>query len=180
MLLIDLMEAKHGYGRWPGSHDWPAELFDLVYEGKLDNPADLAECVADAWSGAKIPFRALGYDTWIEFFRRAGYSDDGKLAAPLAEPITVYRAAEPQFVHRLAWTGTLDVAKRFTEINTRYGKRPRHIYELTVTPDRVLAHITDRQEDEFIVDSRGLRAKRILHADEVALEASGVATKEVA
>ncbi|MEX8031704.1 helix-turn-helix domain-containing protein [Microbacterium sp. 20-116] len=28
-------------------------------------------------------------------------------------------------------------------------------------PDRVLAHITDRGEDEWLVDTRGLRAQRI-------------------
>ncbi len=145
-----------------GSHEGPALLFDWVYSGRLKDPADLAEAVAFAWSSAHLPFAALGHRTWVELFTMAGYAKDGTPTEHPAEPITLYRAAEPRYIHRLAWTASLDVAERFLEINAaRYGAKPRNVYTITVAPDRLLAHITDRNEDEYIVDTTGLKAQRV-------------------
>lgn len=151
------LETAH---RYVGSHDRPAMLFDWVFGGRLTDPVEIAEAVADTWSGAKIPFASLGVATWIELFRMGGYTVDGIPSDRPTEPVTLYRAAEPSRVHRLAWTGSLDVAQRFLEINRRYGDRPRFIYTITVDPERLLAHINDRQEDEYVTDTRGLKAKR--------------------
>ncbi len=148
-----------------GSHDGPALLVDWYYGRKIEDPVELAEAVPYAWSAAHLPFGALDAETWIELFRAAGYTIDGTRAERPAEPITLYRAAEPRFVHRLAWTASLDVAGRFLSINkARYGNKPRYIYTVTVPPDRLLAHITDREEDEYVTDTRGLRATRVSEA----------------
>ncbi|WP_020097407.1 hypothetical protein [Microbacterium sp. 11MF] len=145
-----------------GSHELPTMLFDWVFSGRLREKQHLAEAVPYAWSSAHLPFAALGYRKWVEFFEMAGYTEDGLSAKRPSEPITLYRAAEPRYVHRLAWTASLNVAERFLEINeARYGAKPRNVYTITVAPDRLLAHITDRNEDEYIVDSRGLRARRV-------------------
>ncbi|MDQ1122168.1 hypothetical protein [Microbacterium trichothecenolyticum] len=144
-----------------GSHEGPALLFDWFYSGRLTG-AELSAAVPYVWSSAKQPFRALTQLTWIELFQAAGYTEDCKPAERPQAPLTLYRASEPQYAHRLAWTGSLATAERFLEINKRYGDRPRFVYMITVAAtDRVLAHITDRDEDEYIVDTRGLRAKRI-------------------
>lgn len=143
------------------SHYGPALLFDWFYSGRLAGD-QLSEAVPYVWSQAKQPFRAFNLRTWIELFEAAGYTDDCKPAERPQRPLTLYRASEPQYVHRLSWTGSLATAERFIEINKRYGDRPRFIYTITVADmHRVLAHITDRGEDEYIVDTRGLRAKRI-------------------
>ena len=154
------------YGHRIDSHNRPALLFDWFF-GQRPRPKkeDMAASVPEVWSGAHLPFPSLGYATWVVFFRYAGYTDDGAPADPPTEPITVYRAAEPSFVHRLAWTGSIDVAERFLEINQAYGDRPRFVYTVTAAPDRVLAHITERSEDEDIVDTRGLHAKRVAASD---------------
>lgn len=145
-----------------GSHQRADVLFEWVYSGRLTDPDDIAEAVPDVWSGAHLPANSLGIRTWIDLFNRSGYTVDGKRAERPTEPLTLYRLAEPRFVHRLAWTGSLEVAEKFAVINkARYGDRPRFIYTVTVPPERLLAHITDRDEDEYITDTRGLKAKRL-------------------
>ncbi|MGO3320261.1 MAG: hypothetical protein ACTIL0_07105 [Microbacterium gubbeenense] len=152
-----------------GSHQRAEVLFEYVYGGKLSDPEDVAEAVQAVWSGAHLPAQNLGVLTWIDLFQIAGYTVDGKRAERPTEPVTLYRLAEPRFVHRLAWTASIDVAERFTEINrARYGDRTRHIYTLTVQPERLLAHITDRDEDEYVTDTRGLKAKRVTTTKEMA------------
>lgn len=147
--------------RFLGSHDRPAMLFDWVFGRRMTDRADIAAATSKVWSGAHLPFRSLGADAWIQLFRMGGFAVDGVHASPPEAPMTLYRAAEPRYVHRLAWTASPDVANRFLEINSaRYGDLPRFIYTITVTPDRLLARITDRKEDEFVTDTRGVKARR--------------------
>ncbi|WP_270353551.1 hypothetical protein [Microbacterium testaceum] len=144
-----------------GSHEGPVLLFEWFYSGRLTG-SELSEAVPFVWSSAKQPFRAFSKLTWIELFHAAGYTEDCEPAERPPGPLTLYRASEPQYAHRLAWTGSLAIAERFLEINKRYGDRDRFVYTITVAAtDRVLAHITDRGEDEYIVDTRGLRAQRV-------------------
>lgn len=145
-----------------GSHQRAEVLFDHVYTGKLTDPDGIAEAVPAVWSDAHLPVQNLGLNAWTELFEMAGYTDDGKKAERPADPITLYRCAEPRFVHRLAWTASLEVAEQFAVINkARYGDRPRYLYKITAPPERLLAHITDRDEDEYVVDTRGMRATRL-------------------
>jgi len=149
------------HAKFLGSHDRPALLFDWIYGRRLTDPVEVAATVPAVWSGAHLPFRSLGAQGWIDLFQIAGYTEDGVPAERPIEPLTLYRAAEPRYVHRLAWSASIDVARRFIEINAaRYGDTPRFIYYITVEPGRLLAHITDRGEDEYVTDTRGLKAKR--------------------
>lgn len=153
-----------------GSHQGPAVLFDHVYGGKLTDPVDMAEAVPGVWSDAHLPAQNLGVMTWIDLFTIAGYTVDGKRAERPAEPVTLYRLAEPRFVHRLAWTASRDVAEKFEGIHkARYGDKERFIYTVTVPAERVLARITSRQEDEYVTDTRGLKAKRVTMTREMAV-----------
>jgi hypothetical protein len=136
-------------------------LFEWIYGRRVTDPVEIAALVSDVWSGAHIPFSSLGGTTWIDLFQIAGYTEDGLHAERPGVPLTLYRAAEPRYVHRLAWTASVEVAQRFIDINAaRYGDESRFIYTVTANPDRLLAHITDRQEDEYVTDTRGLKARR--------------------
>lgn len=164
--MSEFMTMLH---RHYGSHQRPAVLFDHVYGGKLTDPDDIAEAVQAVWSGAHLPAQNLGVMTWIDLFTIAGYTVDGVLADRPTTPVTLYRLAEPRFAHRLAWTASLDVAEKFEGINkARYGDKERFIYTLTVPPERLLAHITDRDEDEYVTDTRGMKAKRVTMTKEMA------------
>lgn len=149
------------------SHEGPALLFDWVFSRRLTDPDELAFAVPNVWSDAHLPFNSLGYRTWVELFEMAGYTVDGIRSPRPLTPVTLYRAAEPHRVHRLAWTGSLEVARRFLTINaSRYGDKPRFVYTVTVDPSRLLAHVTDRQEDEYVTDTRGLKVRRVAESSE--------------
>lgn len=155
------MYEKYELHYLPG-RDRPAHVFDLVYGRRVTDPAEIGWLVATAWSDAHIPAASMSIAVWIELFQMGGYTEDGHPAQRPTRPLTLYRCADPRRVHRLAWTASLEIAQRFAVINsTRYGQIPRHIYTVTVEPERVLAHITTRKEDEYVTDTRGLRATRI-------------------
>lgn len=159
-MTVDVAE-KFGLYR-VGSHELPALVFDLFYSRQMTDPADVAFAVSCAWSSSHLPAANLPIDIWIELFQVGGYTEDGMPAERPSEPVTLYRSSTPGRVHRLAWTASLSVAQRFLEINeARYGKASRFIYTVTVEPERLLAHITDRDEDEYVTDTRGLRSARV-------------------
>ncbi|PLV44661.1 hypothetical protein X011_26390 [Mycobacterium tuberculosis variant microti OV254] len=135
-----------------GRNNAPALLSGLYYSGSLDLAAH-PSVVAVAWSISEHPESALEQDVWDELFRTAGYTEDGRPAAPPTGPVTVYRGCTPSGREGMSWTSDLTVARRFAHGQLR-GRGVGHVYALDAKPDRVLAYIHEigRLESEYVID----------------------------
>lgn len=135
-------------------------MIDVLADAFPPGAPPIAETVHHAWSSAEYPEDSMEPDRWAELFEVAGYRIDG---APADRPdkITLYRGAPEDRVQRMAWTSSQEVARRFAHDALR-GREPGRVWTITVSGDWLLAHITDRDEDEYLVHpsawGRGLRA----------------------
>ncbi len=140
----------------------PKVLLDSWMQGRIDN-AILSNSVAEVWSAAEYPEQALRRCDWRNLFYSAGYTVDGQLAERPTEPIRLYRGSIPQRRCGWSWTGDLDIAQRFAagyETGGPIGRLAGEVWEIMAPPAALLSHITGRQEDEYVVDTRGLRIVR--------------------
>ena len=126
-----------------------------IADGTLDR-RDWGIAVADAWVGAEWPTSAVDGDLaiWETIFEWAvdgdGYlNDDGTVTSPttLPESITLYRGATPERATGLSWTANRATAEWFA---TRLGQAGR-VYEITISPESVLAVFHGRSEAEYVV-----------------------------
>lgn len=140
-----------------GRNDLPEAL---AYNFEKLTAVELADAVCEAWSGAEYPERLLTQGVWMAMFDRADYVIDGKPAdrETLPDWVTVYRGAIPDRRDGMAWTGDINTARwfanRFTGILP--GDKTGRVYKLTVAREFVLARITGRNEDEYIIDTQDL------------------------
>jgi hypothetical protein len=138
-----------------GSHELPS-LLSLVWEGL---PHDqLITAVGDAWVMCDAPEKGMPRRAWLPMFRQAGYHDDDQPVTP-PDRITLWRGG----VRRtgMAWTADRDRAEWFQR---RYDQlSPGHLWTIEADSSRLLAHYHQkhRSEDEYVVDTRGLRPKEI-------------------
>lgn len=137
--------------------------------GRVNGPGFLAEALSDdkvtthtvtalvgsIWSSAEYPDRELDRDTWRWLFDVAGFTADGKPADRPAEPLTLFRGSVPERRTDWSWTRTRAVAERFAA-GIR-GRGEGRLWVCTVPPSHMLAVNTGRDEDEVVVDTRGLR-----------------------
>lgn len=155
-----------------GRNDGPALLFDLYLSRTLDlSRPDMAGVVADIWSSAEYPLRALSAADWVYFFQRNGYSHDGHAADRPAKPVVLYRGCARAARFGMSWTSDVEMARRFAYGGLR-GREPGQVYTATVAPEHLLAYIGDRSrgESEYVVAREGLRGRRrVILLDEAAL-----------
>lgn len=119
----------------------------------------LAAKIGEVWSMAEYPDRALGHDRWFELFDVAGYTENGNRAEPPAEPLTLYRGSVDNRRGDWSWTDDRTVAYRYAD--GQHYQRPRGtVWRATVTPDRLLARNTERDESEYVVNTAGLAIER--------------------
>ena len=139
-------------------------LTAMARVGRIDNPymidllADtlgswapaITDTVHHAWSSAEYPEDSMEPDRWAELFEDAGYRIDG---APADRPdeITLYRGAPEGRVQRMAWTSSLAVARKFAHSSLR-GREEGRVWSITIPGAWLLAHISDREEHEYIVN----------------------------
>jgi hypothetical protein len=133
----------------------PALLFDAWY-GKKINSETLTAVIGDVWSVAEYPELALGRRTWLELFDAAGYTADGKPAERPSDVLTLYRGAPHSLRRRMSWTARLDVAVRFASERLR-SRLPGIVWVADVPPDRLLMFDNGREEQEYVIDTRGLK-----------------------
>lgn len=130
----------------------------FLYEAySADSIADdtVTALVGPIWSSAEFPDRHLDRDDWRWLFDVAGYTVDGKVAPRPGRPLTLYRGSVPERRTDWSWTTNRAVAERFAA-----GMRGRGVgcvWVCEVPPEAMLAANTDRDEDEVVVDTRGLR-----------------------
>jgi hypothetical protein len=137
------------WGYWKGGEMWKG------YEVPLDI---LRQLLPDAWSASEWPGRTLKMWVWLAMFKEAGFVSDCGSPAPVA-PLVLYRGATPSCVRGFSWTKDIDVALRFARRNELFGFDEAAVYEVTVPPHAVLAHIMDRSEDEVVLNPHCLRGR---------------------
>lgn len=111
--------------------------------------------VGPVWSSAEFPDRQLDHETWRWLFDVAGFTVDGKPAVRPVEPMLLYRGSVPERWTDWSWTRDRAVAGRFAA--GLRGRGAGRVWVATVPPWRMLAINTERDEDEVVVDTRGLR-----------------------
>lgn len=137
------------------SHRLPLLVLLAAHEELLDS-LHLPQAVFQAWcSGAAYPEAILGRDRWIALFREVGFSRDGIPSNPPESPMTVYRGSWHQFCKGLSWTSNWHSAIRYASdgYSDLYVSHPQ--------PTAVLARITTRSDDEWILDTTYLEADMV-------------------
>ncbi|USQ86971.1 hypothetical protein NFX46_26610 [Streptomyces phaeoluteigriseus] len=132
----------------------PEFLNEAYSEGKVP-AATVTALVGPVWSSAEYPDSELDCDTWRWLFDVAGFTVDGKSADRPTEPMTLFRGSVPERRADWSWTRTRAVAERFAD-GVR-GRAPGRLWVCVVPPAHMLAVNTDRDEDEVVVDTRGLQ-----------------------
>lgn len=131
--------------------DRPALLYDLVYDTDVEVPNTvLGFAAADAWSGAEYPAQCVDPWHWEEWFEQAGYTVDGRSAPQPDRPVTLYRGSTDP--GGMSWTSDRSVAERFATGRLR-GRAAGQVFEKVFDPRELLAHLTEREESEYIVYS---------------------------
>lgn len=137
-----------------GRNYGPEFLQTAWSEGKV-KAETVADLIGGIWSGAEFPDRLIDHDDWRYLFQVAGYTVDGVRQLRPTEPRTLYRGAVPERRTDWSWTWNRDVAERFAA-GIR-GRATGVVWRCTVPPAHMLAVNTGREEDEIVVDTRGLR-----------------------
>ncbi len=137
-----------------GRVNGPGFLAEALSEDKI-TAATVTALVGPIWSSAEYPDRELDHNTWRWIFDVAGFTIDGKPAERPAEPLTLYRGAVPERRTDWSWTRTRAVAERFAA--GLRGRGTGRLWVCTVPPESMLAVNTERDEDEVVVDTRGLQ-----------------------
>jgi hypothetical protein len=116
---------------------------------------DLTRLVGVVWSMAEYPDDALGHERWLELFTLAGYTVDGVLATRPSSSVTLYRGSVPERRADWSWTDSLDIAQSYA--HGGIGGRPQStVWTAEVDPARLLARISERDEDEYVVNTADL------------------------
>lgn len=144
---------------WVGRLNAPALLHDAWF-GPAVTAADLARHLGPVWSGAEYPERNLSKETWRELFRAAGYTRDGAPAPLPPGPVELWRGSVPERRRDWSWTATRAVAQGYAD-GTGANRPPGRLYRTVAPPAALLAYNTGRDEDEHVVDTRGLRITEV-------------------
>jgi hypothetical protein len=135
----------------------------------------LREVLPHAWSWCDLPQRKLPTREWLTLFKRAGYCTD-ITAGPMVErpkgPMVIWRGQRTDRPFGMAWSFSRSKAEFFNTRGMaqvlasdnldafRRGDRVElGLYEVTVPPHAVLAILTEREEDEVIVNPNCLRGR---------------------
>lgn len=112
-------------------------------------PADtFIQALTDSWTGPDAPEACLPQEEWIDFFRKAGFTRDGKPVDPPTEPVLLVRGG--RYPDRMSWTATPSVAESFAK---RSGGR---LWATEAPPEAILAIINHQREgeDEHVLDPK--------------------------
>ncbi|MDX2340110.1 hypothetical protein NJC10_00240 [Micrococcus sp. M4NT] len=126
-------------------------------------PLDLVRPhVAYAHAASYRPEYTLDRGSWIDLFRRIGFTFNGEPATLPTEPRTLWRGTRPGYSDNLSWTPERAIAVTF-------AARPGAVlYRTEVPPGRVLAVLADdRYEPQWLASVAGLdKVKEELSAED--------------
>ena len=138
----------------------PYRLVFLKHAKQYLSLADFSELLADAWVSSENPNDDVNVSvrTLASWFKHADKKalmteEDYEVYKSLPETITVYRGITPGHNPKgLSWTQSIDTARWFAN---RYDKEG-YIQKAIIDKSRALAYLNTRNEDELVVDTRGL------------------------
>jgi hypothetical protein len=138
-----------------GRVDGPAILLDAWF-GKQISAETLAAVVGRVWQMAEYPDSCLPHTVWRHLFAAAGFTVDGVPAERPPGPIELWRGTVPQRRRDWSWTTDRAVAETFAFGHVR--RRPTgRLYRVLAPAHALLCANTERDEAEYVVDTRGLR-----------------------
>ena len=152
-------ELQYLIGR--GGRDSGSWLLYTAYTEAKITDAVLAETIGGVWSMADRPDRDLDRDEWRMLFAAAGFTVDGERKPRPTEPMTLFRGSVPERQTDWSWTYSVDVATKYADGNMP-GRAAGKLWVCEVPPEAMLAINTERDEDEIVVDTRGLNIREAL------------------
>jgi hypothetical protein len=138
-----------------GGRDHGPWLLHTAYTEHKITAEVLAGLIGGVWSMADRPDRELDRDEWRTLFDAAGFTVDGERKPRPSEPMVLFRGSVPQRRADWSWTYSIEVACRYADGNVT-GRTPGKLWVCKVPPEAMLAINTERDEDEIVVDTRGL------------------------
>jgi hypothetical protein len=154
----------------------PNALYALVTGGALSQEG-MRDGILWAWQQCEYPEANLSAGQWRTIFAAldkpmcdhdvfASEQDGAVMPCDPAcrregEPLTLYRGAIPSRRKGMAWTADRERAEWFRDRFNTAGLKTAHLYTATVEPRRVLARFIGRSEDEYVIDTKGLRVEQV-------------------
>lgn len=133
-------------------------LLSALYGHNLITGAELARVIGVVWSMTEYLDTELGHPRWLELFTLTGYTVDGVPATRPSSSLTLYRGSVPERRDDWSWTDSLETAQSYAYRGI--GGRPQStVWTAEVDPARLLARISERDEDEYVVNTTGLRIR---------------------
>lgn len=131
-------------------HRWSLTEMDVFLDGPASQERKAA-VLASTWMQTHTPLVHRARDKWVAAFRSIGFINGFSLRPDLlpAEPLTVWRAATPEYVRGLSWTTSRVVANARLQ---KVSHGPGFVYECVVQPEWVLARMPQGPLQEYIVD----------------------------
>ena len=148
-----------------GRNDLPLLLFYNFHTLPLE---DRPKAVARSWMMPEWPEGHLPPEVWVTFFRAVGYLVDEACGdrGTLPEQLTLYRGAIPSRRLGMSWTGDRDRAEWFAHrFDGIRGDSLGKVWTVTVPRSLVLARITERREDEYVLDTTAFSKRSISPAN---------------
>ncbi|MFD9517683.1 hypothetical protein [Streptomyces sp. NPDC059979] len=140
---------------WAGRVNGPALLFDAWISRKI-TPQTIAAHIGPIWSSAEYPDQAVDRPSWRAMFRRAGFTVDGTPADRPEERVRLWRGSVPARRRDWSWTTERSIAEGYAAGTG--ARRPQGlVYTVLAPPTALLCANTERQEAEYVIDTRGLR-----------------------
>lgn len=104
---------------------------------------------------AEYPDANLDHDQWRDLFDTAEFTVDGHPAPRPDAPVDLWRGSVPDRRTDWSWTTDRAVAARYA-IGGVGGRPTGRLYRITAPPAALLCANTQRDEAEYVVDTRGL------------------------
>lgn len=137
-----------------GRNSGPENLADAYSDDKV-TAETLTALIGGIWSMAEFPDRHLDRDTWRWLFKVAGFTIDGTPSERPTEPILLWRGSVPERRTDWSWSTERAVAQRYAFGNLNFRPIGR-LYVVLAPPESLLCANTERDEAEYVVDTRGL------------------------
>jgi hypothetical protein len=124
---------------------------------------EMADVIADCWTGPEFPEQTIKPRNWVRMFRRAGYVHDDKPAAPPTEPVRLYRGCAAWRWRGMAWTEDRAKAEWFAARVARWSPDGEVVVaEALVQPVALLVQIDERSEAEYVFNTAMTSKVRII------------------
>jgi hypothetical protein len=148
------------------AHERPYRMLVLerLWQRKRITKQELREILLDIWTDTEMPQN--NQDVPVMLFHAAGFiSDKPKHWVQLPEEITLYRGVDGELeltADGPSWTLDLKIARFFA---FRFGAHGT-VYRYVANKSEALAHITDREEAEIILDFDGASDRDRIEVEE--------------